>query len=77
MSKNERQKKRMEKLKNNGEYEDYKKKRAKQRRLSRKKSYGFDDSCTERTTSGQLEIRAKITQALKKGMSDNFSFCCH
>ena len=68
MSKNERRKKRMEKLKSNGEYEDYKKKRTKQRRL---------DSCTERTTSGQLEIRAKITQALKKGMSDNFSFCCH
>ena len=37
MPNNERQKKRMEKLKSNGEYEDYKKKRATQGRLSRKK----------------------------------------
>ena len=37
MSNNELQKKRMEKLKSNGEHEDYKKKRAEQRRLPRKK----------------------------------------
>ena len=38
MSNNEHQKKRMEKLKSNGGYEDYKKKGAEQRRLSRKKA---------------------------------------
>ena len=38
MPNNEHQKKRMEKLKSTGEYEDYKKKRAEQRRLSRKKA---------------------------------------
>ena len=37
MSNNECHKKRMEKLKHNGEYENYKKKRAEQRRLSGKK----------------------------------------
>ena len=77
MSNIEHQKKRTEKFRNNREYEDDKKKRAEQRRLSRKKAKDLMTTAQKEQHEVKTEIRAKITQATKKVMSNNFSFCCH
>ena len=62
MSNNERQKKRMEKLKSNGEYEDYKKKRAEQRRLSRKKAKDWMTAAQKE----QHKVKRKLEQRLHR-----------
>ena len=76
MSNIEHHQKRTEKFRNR-EYEDDKKKRAEQRRLSRKKPKDLMTATQKEQHEVKTEIRAKITQATKKGMSNNFSFCCH
>ena len=60
MSNNEPQKKKMEKRKSNGVYENYKKKRAKQKKLSRKKvKYLVTASQTK-----QHKVKRKLEQRL-------------
>ena len=62
MSNNESQKKRMEKLKSNGEYEDYKKKRAEQRRLPRKKAKDLMTAAQKE----QHKVKWKLEQRLHR-----------
>ena len=60
MSNNELQKKRMEKLKSTGEHEDYKKKRAEQRRLSRRKAKDLMTAAQKE----QHKVERKLEQRL-------------
>ena len=69
MSNNEHQRKRMEKLKSKGEYGDYKKKRAEQRRLPRKKAKDLMTAAQKE----QHKVKQKLEQRLHSQQKKNIT----